>query len=524
MNYLRVLALLVCVTWSANTEAFFILHVGNDLAREEMYIPSANGIRPGPGIGPRPVYYILDAKGSLLVPGSEMAIHRAIQHWNAVQGSTARFIPAGYKYFPSDPGWNIDGDNEVIWVTEGWMFGSALIAWTYIMADSATGGIEESDIYINAQHYTWDILDGSRDHPDIHVADVENILTHEAGHMLGLAHTQVREATMSGSIGLGETKRRSLHRDDRDALRYLYPESENDYPGPSLWSIRKGACTFDRYSYSSHIEIEIGTGDTTGFCLLGAGFYSSDISASLERDGITEDPDPVSSPSYVSENLVSAVLDYSSIETDAYDPCVTNPNGKTGCKFQGIFINQAGNDLPVAVACAEPTRVYVGGTITLDGSSSSDPDGPPLSSFEWLVAEAPEGAYPDLLDAHSVQTTVKLEKAGVYIFYLVVNDGIVDSIADPVSVTALSREKDEDDDRDEDLLFGCLQIEPRAKPDSGLAMGLNLGLIFSPLLLMALLLFIAHIRGRAVYLVFFPQKTARLNHEDRPRGVWRKGE
>jgi hypothetical protein len=527
MKQIQILALLVCVIWSASAEAFFILHIGDDLSKPEMYIPSADGLRPEPGLKPGPVSYIIDVKGSLLVPGSEIAIHRAFQHWNAVPGSTARFIPTGFKYFPLDPGWAaFDGDNAVVWVKEGWLFGQEIIAWTYLMYDSVTGAIKESDIYLNAQHYAWRVLGGSRDHPDIPAMDVENILTHEAGHMLGLAHSQVREATMNAATSPGETRRRSLHKDDMDAVRYQYPEGEDDYPGPSLWSIRKGGCTFDKSLYFSHIEIKIEAGDTTGFCLLGAGFYSADISAGLERDGNAEVPNPVSGASYVSENLVSAVLDYSGLATDAYDPCVLNPNGKTGCKFQGIFINQTGNQIPVALARAEPTEVYAGEVITLDGSSSSDPDGSPLSSFEWLVAEAPEGAHPDLFNPHSAQTGVKLEEAGVYIFYLVVNDGIVDSIADAVSVTALPKERGEDkDDYDEDLLFGCLQIEPRAKPgSSGLAAGLNLGLIFVPLLVMAVLLFIAHTRCLIRYRASLSSKEqSRWNQEGRPRRVWRKG-
>jgi hypothetical protein len=485
MKRILVAALLMCLLWCLRAEAYFILHIGADLARPEMYVPSEEGLRPRPGLNPRPVFYTIDAKGYFLVPDSEIAIFRSFQHWNNVSGATALFIPGGIKFYPPDAEWTgfPDGDNALIWVQEGWIFGPEIIALTYIMTDNTTGAIDESDIYINAEHYSWGILDGSRDHPDSMTADVENIITHEAGHMLGLAHSQFREATMSGAIGLGQTRRRTLHQDDMEALRYQYPATEADYPGPSLWGIRKGNCFFDDSLYSPYIEIDSGAGSTE-FCLFGAGFYSADVSASLEKYGQAITPNPVSGASCVSENLVSASLDYSSLGTSIYDPAVTSPNGKTGTLFQGVVINQAGNQLPVAMAGANPEEVEAGGYVNLDGSASYDPEGSDIS-YQWLVGEAPGEVEPVFSNPCSAITTVGLERLGIYIFYLVVNDGIVDSIADSVTVTALPAEGDHDDD--DDLFFGCMQIDEKSINGFGQEHFLNLLIVTIPLIVAGLL-------------------------------------
>ncbi len=500
MKRLQVLVLLFGLMLGREAWAFMVLHVGSDLANPEMYVPTTDGLRPGPGSRPRPVFYTIDLKGTFLVPGSLNAILRSFQHWNDVDGATALFIPAGVKLFPAAPEWKAfpNGDNALIWVTEGWLFGPEIIAYTYIMANNPTGAIIESDIYINAQNYSWAVLEEGRDYPGLYVADVENIITHEAGHMLGLAHSQVPLATMSGSAGyLGQTRRRTLHPDDEDAVRYQYPAGEEDYPAPSLWGIRKDNCFFDDSLFYPFIEIDAGAGNT-GFCLFGAGFYSTSVAPGLKLDGNAITPNPVSGASRISENLVLANLDYSSLATNIYDPSVTNPNGKTGSKFQGIVINQAGNQLPVARASALPETVRAGGVVTLDGSSSTDPEGAPLS-YEWIVAEEPPGAGAAVQNPYSMLTNVALNRPGAYVFYLVVNDGIVDGIAAAVTVTALAEQEDEDDDDDE-ALFGCMQVKGGSNI-SGPAACLNLLLMSVPVLA-ALFAFILRIRGRAAYQAF----------------------
>ena len=53
--------------------------------------------------------------------------------------------------------------------------------------------------------------------------DYESVVLHEAGHFLGLDHTEVLEATMFRSAETGEISKRSLEQDDQGGLCAIYP-------------------------------------------------------------------------------------------------------------------------------------------------------------------------------------------------------------------------------------------------------------------------------------------------------------
>lgn len=75
--------------------------------------------------------------------------------------------------------------------------------------------IVEADIDINVSH-------PFANSGDANVNDVQNCMTHEVGHMLGIGHSDVVDATMYEDAALGETKKRTLHADDRLALFEIY--------------------------------------------------------------------------------------------------------------------------------------------------------------------------------------------------------------------------------------------------------------------------------------------------------------
>lgn len=52
--------------------------------------------------------------------------------------------------------------------------------------------------------------------------DVQNSITHELGHMLGLGHSTVTSATMYPSCTYGDISRRTLEQDDLNGFDYLY--------------------------------------------------------------------------------------------------------------------------------------------------------------------------------------------------------------------------------------------------------------------------------------------------------------
>ncbi len=97
-------------------------------------------------------------------------------------------------------------------------------------------------------------------------------------------------------------------------------------------------------------------------------------------------------------------------------------------------ISQQANQTPVANAGSNQTgeQSY---EITLDGSTSSDPDGDPLK-YIWSIVSKPEGSMASLSDVNAASPALTPDKPGTYTLRLVVNDYFTDSTPSTVVVTA----------------------------------------------------------------------------------------
>jgi len=91
------------------------------------------------------------------------------------------------------------------------------------------------------------------------------------------------------------------------------------------------------------------------------------------------------------------------------------------------------NAAPVANAGTNQSVVL--GTVTLDGSASSDVNGDTLT-YKWALLSKPTNSTAALSSATSAKPTFTADIAGVYVFSLQVNDGKVDSAITTVSVNA----------------------------------------------------------------------------------------
>ena len=97
---------------------------------------------------------------------------------------------------------------------------------------------------------------------------------------------------------------------------------------------------------------------------------------------------------------------------------------------------QTVNSAPVANAGPDQSG-YVGQTVALDGSGSTDVDGNPLA-YVWSLTSRPAGSSAAIADPTAVMPSFSLDRAGVYVAQLIVNDGTVSSPADTVTVTTLN--------------------------------------------------------------------------------------
>jgi hypothetical protein len=97
-----------------------------------------------------------------------------------------------------------------------------------------------------------------------------------------------------------------------------------------------------------------------------------------------------------------------------------------------VVVRASGNLAPVANAGPERT-VFVGDSVTLDGSASSDANGDALR-FAWQIVSAPAGSQTTLSDVAAVRPVLSPDLRGDYVVQLTVNDGRLASAPDTVTI------------------------------------------------------------------------------------------
>ncbi len=157
-----------------------------------------------------PVTYARPAAGSTELRDIEVAVDGAFRAWERVDHADVH-VEAGEGAVSEvaldeidgvffDPAWPWDADTSMALAT--------------VWADEH-GNVVAFDIRVNG-NVPWG-TDGARDAFDLQAA-----LTHEVGHVLGLDHSDVPDATMYSEHAPGESWRRQLHEDDLAGVRHLY--------------------------------------------------------------------------------------------------------------------------------------------------------------------------------------------------------------------------------------------------------------------------------------------------------------
>ncbi len=140
--------------------------------------------------------------------------------------SPFRTLNGGRRGPPSDDGFH----NVVAYVDSNWQssfgFSSAALGVTWFAYELSKRRIIGADIFINGDTNAnpWDILDPQNPAADRY--DLENTLTHEVGHFIGLAHPYKdgrHDSTMYFAATVGEVRKRDLEVDDINGVTYLYP-------------------------------------------------------------------------------------------------------------------------------------------------------------------------------------------------------------------------------------------------------------------------------------------------------------
>lgn len=112
-----------------------------------------------------------------------------------------------------------ENTNIIVFRDENWMDSRSMMALTTVTHHNATGHIYDADIELNTTHWQFGNVD--TDGPS--VVDLQNTLTHEIGHVFGLAHSGDADATMFAFADEGVTSLRTLENDDLVAISTIYP-------------------------------------------------------------------------------------------------------------------------------------------------------------------------------------------------------------------------------------------------------------------------------------------------------------
>lgn len=170
-----------------------------------------------------PVRYVIHEAGSAdVLDGSDhAAVELAFARWQAIEASSVAF-ERDTAADDARTDYDADDIHLVIWDEDGssGLFppGSGVLALTPILATLSDGRILDADIVLNgAFTFTTD--------PAQHPArfDVQSVVTHEAGHMLGFDHAGGPLATLYSAIPAGTVHTRALTRDEVAAASTVYP-------------------------------------------------------------------------------------------------------------------------------------------------------------------------------------------------------------------------------------------------------------------------------------------------------------
>lgn len=173
-----------------------------------------------------PIPFYLSAPSLRGRTGFGEAIDAGFKAWRDVSETRIDFQPMGCSSSTKNEN---DGLNHIVLVSQNWSFGdSQIIAITrnfYIAGESEKSGmILDSDILLNGVNHEFTTTDETGKN------DVQNIITHEAGHFLGLGHEITPEdadATMYAKAVPNELKKRELKVNDVLGIRAAYGGAGN---------------------------------------------------------------------------------------------------------------------------------------------------------------------------------------------------------------------------------------------------------------------------------------------------------
>jgi hypothetical protein len=152
------------------------------------------------------------------------AVVRAATAWQNAPGILPTLV---VQRGPDDPiGYRRSGRNKntVRFAPDGDPLANGALAITVITFDAHAKEILDADVVLNGEH-GFSFFDHDARDEGMSTYDLQNVLTHELGHLLGLGEDMTDvDATMYAFSQPGETGKRDLEIVDKDSIAALYSE------------------------------------------------------------------------------------------------------------------------------------------------------------------------------------------------------------------------------------------------------------------------------------------------------------
>lgn len=142
---------------------------------------------------------------SLSTEDAEQALDGALATWTAAADGKITLSPAQADARP-------DTIILVRFHTDEWPYKENMLAYTQLYARQVSGQITAAVIEVNEHDHHF-AVDGDKGRYDL-----QAVLTHEVGHLIGLGHSLDDQAVMHSGTAPGDAHQRNLDDDDRAGL------------------------------------------------------------------------------------------------------------------------------------------------------------------------------------------------------------------------------------------------------------------------------------------------------------------
>lgn len=224
------------------------------------------------------------------------AFQNAIRTWNTVPGSAARLVENTSSVQRARTDWGDDRLHLMYFDEDGSSgylpFGSGIVAITPVWF-TASGVISDADVLFNGRDFLF-TTSGEPGH-----FDLQDVATHELGHLLGLDHSGWAGATMYPYVDTTINLHRSLSQDEICGMRAAYPSAEfgmlsgvlrrsNDDIVEGAQIVARG---LDGRPYASVLTSNLGAFSLRGLALGDYTLYATPLDAPVSESNLSSSYD-----------------------------------------------------------------------------------------------------------------------------------------------------------------------------------------------------------------------------------------